>query len=71
MLAQQKAEAEKKDTPVQEALNDEGEQFSQKNTSIDQSELYSGISLVQLKDHDNDSDDFVPELNEDGEVSAL
>lgn len=38
--------------------------YSQKNTSLNQEEVYDGISLVQLNDHEVDTDDVVPELNE-------
>lgn len=35
-----------------------------KNPSVDFEEMYGGVSLVQLEDHQNDEDDLVPELNE-------
>ena len=35
-----------------------------KNPSVDFEEIYGGVSLVQLEDHQNDEDDIVPELNE-------
>ena len=35
-----------------------------KNPSVDFEEIYGGVSLVQLGDHQNDEDDIVPELNE-------
>ena len=38
--------------------------FNQKNTSFNQAEVYEGISLIQLQDHDIDTDDVVPEFNE-------
>lgn len=34
------------------------------NTSVNLSEMYEGVTLLQLQDHDNDEDDIVPELNE-------
>ena len=34
------------------------------NPSINLNEMYEGVSLLQLSDHDNDEDDIVPELNE-------
>jgi len=34
------------------------------NPSVNFAEMYGGVELVQLKDHDNDEDDIVPELNE-------
>jgi len=36
---------------------------SHKNPSVDFSEMYNG--LVQISDHTNDSDDLVPELNQE------
>ena len=36
----------------------------QPNPSVDLNEMYEGVSLVQLSDHENDEDDIVPELNE-------
>ena len=36
----------------------------QPNPSINLNEMYEGVSLVQLEDHENDEDDIVPELNE-------
>lgn len=38
--------------------------YNQKNTSLNQEELYQGVSLIQLQDHEADTDDVVPELNE-------
>ena len=37
-----------------------------KNPSVNLSEIYQGVEMVQLSatDHDNDEDDIVPELNE-------
>lgn len=34
------------------------------NPSVNFEEMYGGVSLVQLGDHDNDEDDIVPELND-------
>lgn len=34
------------------------------NPSVDFAEMYGGVDLVQLADHQNDEDDLVPELNE-------
>jgi len=34
------------------------------NPSINLNEMWEGVSLVQLADHENDEDDIVPELNE-------
>lgn len=38
--------------------------YNQKNTSFNQEELYEGSFLLQLNDHEQDTDDVVPELNE-------
>lgn len=35
-----------------------------KNPSVNFAEMYGGVDLVQLEDHENDEDDLVPELNE-------
>lgn len=35
-----------------------------KNPSVNLSEIYQGVDLVQLSDHENDQDDIVPELSE-------
>lgn len=36
--------------------------YNQRNPSVD-FDMYDGVTLVQLGDHDNDEDDIVPELN--------
>lgn len=65
MLAEQaaKEEAIKNGVDPEKAAQPEPV-YSQKNTSLNQEELYSGVSLVQLQDHEVDTDDVVPELNE-------
>jgi len=34
------------------------------NPSVDLGEIWDGVTLLQLSDHENDEDDIVPELNE-------
>ena len=34
------------------------------NPGVNLSEMYDGVTLLQLQDHENDEDDIVPELNE-------
>ena len=65
MLAEQEARAEalQKGQDPEHATEPEPV-YSQKNTSLNQEELYNGVSLVQLQDHEADTDDVVPELNE-------
>merc|ERR1712227_469884 len=38
--------------------------YNYKNPSVDQAEMYAGVSLLQLGDHAEDYDDIVPEFND-------
>ena len=69
-------EAEEAHETDQKVLQKTGEiQSIQKNTSNDLEDMYKDLALnrdlVQLRDHENDSDDVVPEFSEPVSLTSI